>query len=207
MLSLFQDSNLVEKILHGQKLNDTAAYVPVVFMTALSASDIVILFSYSESGRTTRLGFMGHLVLISEDIVKFFQRCPADLLAIIKETFIESEWESFVEGSYTDSKAKDNYVLGGGKPRTTTMSSATGGSNKSDSEEEDDDDDSDLPSHSGSALGHTSFSRGFGFSSGGEDGEPTGQDQVSACSFLQILRRSYSLWYSLSSSRGISCSR
>ena len=59
---------------------------------------------------------MGHIILIAEEIVKFLARCPPELYACIKDSFNISEWESFVEGSLQETKARDTRPLAGGKP-------------------------------------------------------------------------------------------
>jgi SIT4-associating protein SAP185/190 len=59
---------------------------------------------------------MGHVVLVAEELVKFFARCPADLAVIVQESFVAAEWEAFVEGTLRETKAKDAQPLAGGKP-------------------------------------------------------------------------------------------
>ena len=59
---------------------------------------------------------MGHVVLVAEELVKFFARCPPDLAAIVQESFVTSEWEAFVEGTLRETKARDAQPLAGGKP-------------------------------------------------------------------------------------------
>ena len=59
---------------------------------------------------------MGHIILIAEEIVKFLARCPPELYACIKHSFVMTEWESFVEGSLRETKARDTRPLAGGKP-------------------------------------------------------------------------------------------
>ncbi|WVO14470.1 hypothetical protein L204_102105 [Cryptococcus depauperatus] len=90
----FNKGRLVEKILDAQRLNDH-------MVTQL---------------KQPRLPHMGHIMLIAEEIVKFFSRCPLDLYETIKESFIESEWEAFVNVSLREARDKDERPLGGGKP-------------------------------------------------------------------------------------------
>lgn len=50
---------------------------------------------------------MGHIVLIAEELVKFFSRCPVDLMDIVKDLFDHEEWEEFVAGSLRETKDRD----------------------------------------------------------------------------------------------------
>jgi SIT4-associating protein SAP185/190 len=59
---------------------------------------------------------MGHIILIAEELVKFFSRCPPDLLAVIEPNVPVSEWEAFVNGPLHDAKSRDMKPLAGGKP-------------------------------------------------------------------------------------------
>lgn len=79
---------------------------------------------------------MGHIVLIAEELVKFFSRCPQDLWEVIQDSFIPSEWEAFVDGSLRETKDRDARPLAGGKPMQTMDNDASG---KSDDSSDDDD--------------------------------------------------------------------
>ena len=135
-----------------------------------------------------RLGYMGHLILIAEDTVKFLGRCPPDLLEIVSATFNQSEWDDFVVGPYQAAKDRDNTVMGGGKPRNANSSmqedNAAGESPDTDSDE-DDDEENDQDGQNGGGLTGTSrlaslSSGGFGFgpASSGEDGDGATTEQV-----------------------------
>lgn len=71
---------------------------------------------YSTKKKQPRLPYMGHIVLIAEELVKFLARCPPDLYDLISSSFVPSEWEAFVEGSLSETKAKDARPLAGGRP-------------------------------------------------------------------------------------------
>ena len=93
----------------------------------------------SAQHRRPRLAYMGHIVLVAEEIVKFFARCPPELYDVIKDCFIMSEWDSFVEGSLRETKAKDARPLAGGKPMPSvvpTDTNTTMSADSSDDEEE-----------------------------------------------------------------------
>ena len=82
---------------------------------------------------------MGHVVLIAEELVKFFARCPLDLFDVISPSFVQSEWEAFVEGSLRETKARDAQPLAGGKPMAVATAAdvfAKSEDSSSDDEEE-----------------------------------------------------------------------
>ena len=62
------------------------------------------------------MGYMGHLTLISEDIVTAFKHYPPDLLDALKDFVPQPEWDEYVSGSYRETKNKDTSLLGGGRP-------------------------------------------------------------------------------------------
>ena len=62
------------------------------------------------------MGYMGHLTLISEDIVSAFEHYPPDLIDILSMYAPRPEWDQYVSGKYKETKDKDTSQLGGGKP-------------------------------------------------------------------------------------------
>ncbi len=110
--------------------------------------------------------------------MKFFDRCPADLIPIIQDSYNQSEWETFVQGSLRETKDKDARPLGGGKPMNvvTTANQQVDVEGKSESDDGSSDEDEELKfgeplSRTMAAEGNRS-SGGFGFSgSDGGDGE------------------------------------
>ena len=59
---------------------------------------------------------MGHLMLISEDVITAMARFPPELRLNIIQYAPEPEWDQFVTGRYNETKQEDNRLLGGGKP-------------------------------------------------------------------------------------------
>jgi len=59
---------------------------------------------------------MGHLMLISEDVITAMARFPPDLRLIIIQYAPEPEWDQYVTGRYNETKQEDTRLLGGGKP-------------------------------------------------------------------------------------------
>lgn len=93
-IALFRDAKIMHKIVEGQRRND------------------------EESMKTTggRLGYMGHLTLISEDVITALEHFPPDLRLIIIQYAPEPEWDEYVTGRYNETKTRDTRLLGGGKP-------------------------------------------------------------------------------------------
>ena len=71
IIDLICEAKLIERIIAAQKLNDDRLYV-LPFGVYNGKADPF----YRKQPRTARLAYMGHIVLISEELVKFFSRCP-----------------------------------------------------------------------------------------------------------------------------------
>ncbi|KAL0946479.1 hypothetical protein HGRIS_012696 [Hohenbuehelia grisea] len=99
-VSLFRDAQVMQRIVDGQRRNDSECSKP----------------------KGVRLGYMGHLTLISEDIITALERYPADLRQVIAQHTPEG-WDEYVHGRYDETKQRDTRLLGGGKP--TLASSGT----------------------------------------------------------------------------------
>lgn len=71
----------------------------------------------SQKKRNMRLGYMGHLTLIAEEVCKFGNRLPPESLDenVFKRVGRE-EWTQYVEGTLAETRDKDNAVLGGVRP-------------------------------------------------------------------------------------------
>lgn len=88
-------SDITERILEGQRKSDK-----------------------SQEARRMRLGYMGHLTLIAEEVCKFAERNPPDLLGDqVMERVVREDWMQYVEGTLTETREKDNAVLGGVRPQ------------------------------------------------------------------------------------------
>ncbi|TFK90277.1 SAPS-domain-containing protein [Polyporus arcularius HHB13444] len=93
-VSLFRDARLMHRIIEGSKRNDVE----------------------SEKPKGVRLGYMGHLTLISEDVIGALEHLPPDLRLQIGQHAPQPEWDEYVTGRYKETKKKDSSLLGGGKP-------------------------------------------------------------------------------------------
>ncbi|KAF2154828.1 SAPS-domain-containing protein [Myriangium duriaei CBS 260.36] len=71
----------------------------------------------SQAEKGMRLGYMGHLTLIAEEVCKFAERHPPELLGdMVMDRIMAAEWVAYVEGILTETRDKDNAVLGGVRP-------------------------------------------------------------------------------------------
>jgi serine/threonine-protein phosphatase 6 regulatory subunit 3 len=59
---------------------------------------------------------MGHLTLISEDVLTTLEHSSPELRLILTKFIPEPEWNDYVTGRYRETKNKDMSLLGGGKP-------------------------------------------------------------------------------------------
>jgi SIT4-associating protein SAP185/190 len=94
-LGLASTKDITDRILDGQRASDA-----------------------SQSNRGMRLGYMGHLTLIAEEVCKFGNRQPPEILEpVILDRVNRDEWIEYVEGTLAETRDKDNAVLGGIRPQ------------------------------------------------------------------------------------------
>lgn len=93
-ISLFRDARLMHRIIEGSQRNDIESSKP----------------------KGVRLGYMGHLTLISEDVIGALEHFPPDLRLLVAQYAPQPEWDEYVSGRYRETKKKDMSLLGGGKP-------------------------------------------------------------------------------------------
>lgn len=93
-IDLFDTGDITMRIVDGQKKSDEA----------------------QEKNRM-RLGYMGHLTLIAEEVVKFTERHPPELLSeSVLEKVMNGEWITYVEVTLAETRERDNAILGGVRP-------------------------------------------------------------------------------------------
>lgn len=93
-IDLFDTGDISTRIVDGQKKSDEA-----------------------QAKNRMRLGYMGHLTLIAEEVVKFTERHPPELLSeSLLEKVMNTEWITYVEVTLAETRERDNAILGGVRP-------------------------------------------------------------------------------------------
>ena len=93
-IDLFETGNITLRIVDGQKKSDEA-----------------------QTKNKMRLGYMGHLTLIAEEVVKFTERHPPELLSeTVMEKVMNDDWMTYVEVTLAETRERDNAILGGVRP-------------------------------------------------------------------------------------------
>jgi SIT4-associating protein SAP185/190 len=93
-IDLFETGDITMRIVDGQKKSDEA-----------------------QEKHKMRLGYMGHLTLIAEEVVKFTERHPPELLSdSVLEKVMKGEWITYVEVTLAETRERDNAILGGVRP-------------------------------------------------------------------------------------------
>ena len=98
IISVFKDAHLVEAILEGARRN------------RISSEDV----------RHIRLGYMGHLNLIAEEIIRLLERFPMEIGNLVQDHFTEG-WDQFMKEELSESRAKESMPLAGGRPSAGGM--------------------------------------------------------------------------------------
>ena len=110
---LFETGRITDRVIEGQEKSDQ-----------------------SQKDLKMRLGYMGHLTLIAEEIVKFTERQPPETLAAaILDKIMDPNWIHYVEHVLADTRERDNAILGGfrpdptGGPRQAVLNAVNAGQN------------------------------------------------------------------------------
>ena len=93
-VDLFETGRITERIIQGQKSSDEA-----------------------EKTSNMRLGYMGHLTLVAEEVVKFGERIPArEVSPTVADMLETQDWQGYQHVTLTDTRDRDNAILGGVRP-------------------------------------------------------------------------------------------
>jgi SIT4-associating protein SAP185/190 len=96
-MDVFEPARITERIIEGQEASDK-----------MSAQ------------KNMRLGYMGHLTLIAEEVVKFAERTPPETLSEgVLQKVTAPEWIEYVENTLAETRERDNAILGGVRPDTS----------------------------------------------------------------------------------------
>ena len=99
-IDVFETGQITTAIVNGQKGSDEA-----------------------QRTQQIRLGYMGHLTLVAEEVVKFSERHPPELLSrSVMEAVLDPEWIDYVEQTLSETRERDNAILGGVRPDTSVGS-------------------------------------------------------------------------------------
>ena len=93
-IDLFNSGRITERIVEGQRKSDEA-----------------------QAKSNMRLGYMGHLTLVAEEVVKFTERHPPEFLSkSVLDMVMSNEWVDYVEHILAETRERDNAILGGVRP-------------------------------------------------------------------------------------------
>lgn len=93
-IDLFETGRITDRIIEGQAASDK-----------------------SQEENNVRLGYMGHLTLIAEEVVKFTERQPVELLSqTVLDKVMDQRWIDYVEQTLAETRERDNAILGGVRP-------------------------------------------------------------------------------------------
>ncbi|KAI9825457.1 MAG: hypothetical protein M1832_001187 [Thelocarpon impressellum] len=93
-IDLFDTGRITERIVEGQRRSDKA-----------------------QAEANMRLGYMGHLTLIAEEVVKFTERHPPEFLSkSVLDRVMHADWIDYVERTLAETRERDNAILGGVRP-------------------------------------------------------------------------------------------
>jgi len=68
------------------------------------------------------LGYMGHLTLIAEEVLKLAERIPLELLdSVVVQKLTSREWNEYVDVTLTATRTRDNAILGGVRPQPSVL--------------------------------------------------------------------------------------
>ncbi|KAL2150472.1 hypothetical protein VTH82DRAFT_7035 [Thermothelomyces myriococcoides] len=113
--------DIVQQVFNGPM---DRGYNPTLAVSLFEAADITnqiikgqLASEKSQAESKTRMGYMGHLTLIAEEVVKFTERHPPELLSdVVLEKVMAPDWVSYVEGALAETRERDNAILGGVRP-------------------------------------------------------------------------------------------
>jgi len=95
-IDLFVTGRITERIIEGQRVSDK-----------------------TQRETRMRMGYMGHLTLIAEEVVKFTEKYfnPPDILSqVVLEKVMHPDWIDYVENVLSETRERDNAILGGFRP-------------------------------------------------------------------------------------------
>ncbi|MBW0521060.1 hypothetical protein O181_060775 [Austropuccinia psidii MF-1] len=98
-LSLFQSTNVVDRLLNGLEINQ----------------------KFGLESNNVRLGNMGHLVLIGDELLKVLETNPNEFQAISESLSKDERWQYFVDNEINEARKHSSLPLGGTMPIAGTV--------------------------------------------------------------------------------------
>lgn len=89
-LSIFNQGHLTDKIIKAQEQNDIECAKP----------------------KGTRLGYMGHLTFISDEIIKLFEGYPESIISALDDSVDLDKWHQYCMKQLLETKERDSLPLG-----------------------------------------------------------------------------------------------
>ena len=121
--------DVVQQVFNGPM---DRSYNPALAVSLFEAADVTSQIidgqtasELSQTRSKTRMGYMGHLTLIAEEVVKFTERHPPELLSeVVLDRVMAPDWISYVEGALAETRERDNAILGGVRPEVAMSNRA-----------------------------------------------------------------------------------
>ncbi|RIA90499.1 SIT4 phosphatase-associated protein [Glomus cerebriforme] len=131
-ISVFTDGRLTKRITMAQRLNDSEVELP----------------------KGVRLGYMGHLTFIAEEVVKLLDRYAVEIGEKVREYIEAEDWQEYVSKTLRETRDRDRAALGGSRP-----SNHDGMSPSREESDDDDDDDDTIEAVDGGDMASDQFAR------------------------------------------------
>ncbi|KAI9352197.1 SIT4 phosphatase-associated protein-domain-containing protein [Obelidium mucronatum] len=80
-----------------------------------------------EQPKGVRLGYMGHLTYISDEVTKLVEKCLDDFGAEVVDLINSDDWQEYLSGVLKETKDRDRQALGGVRPTHTGQTAANFG--------------------------------------------------------------------------------
>ncbi|KAL2915930.1 sporulation-induced protein [Polyrhizophydium stewartii] len=94
VVSIFKDARLMSQIIEAQHQNDYEVEQP----------------------KGVRLGYMGHLTYIADEVCKLFEKCSPELDDELHDYIVSEEWQEYVSHPLRETRDRDRQPLGGARP-------------------------------------------------------------------------------------------
>ncbi|CAG8565225.1 7450_t:CDS:10 [Funneliformis mosseae] len=103
-ISVFTDGQLTKRITMSQRLNDSEVEKP----------------------KGVRLGYMGHLTFIAEEVVKLLDNYAVEIGEKVIDYIAAEDWQEYVSKTLFETRKRDREPLGGHRPNTHDSMSPSG---------------------------------------------------------------------------------